>query len=258
MLTIRTCKIFSKALGEYLRQADYYAEGMKVEGTCCGRLCAAVGLTEGIAISDEAFGRIASNHHAGTGEQLTERMKEGRRAGYDAVFNAPKSVSIQAFLGGDERLILAHERAVNEALQELETSACHQDGQGMNKRYVTSGKIAAAVFRHGESRALDPQMAAEPNTTTGASHRLRFARSSATDIAGEGPSMRTCIGSVVIAPPRGVRPAGPPGPSPAHGTARWARGRPTGPTRRARPSSCGTGSRSWRTTLRCRRARTAA
>ncbi|MBP6506421.1 MAG: relaxase domain-containing protein [Opitutaceae bacterium] len=158
MLTIRTCKIFSKALGEYLRQADYYAEGMKVEGTCCGRLCAAVGLTEGIAISDEAFGRIASNHHAGTGEQLTERMKEGRRAGYDAVFNAPKSVSIQAFLGGDERLILAHERAVNEALQELETSACHQDGQGMNKRYVTSGKIAAAVFRHGESRALDPHL----------------------------------------------------------------------------------------------------
>ena len=29
MLTIRTCKVFSKALGEYLRQADYYAEGMK-------------------------------------------------------------------------------------------------------------------------------------------------------------------------------------------------------------------------------------
>ena len=31
MLTIRTCKVFSKALGEYLRQADYYSEGMKVE-----------------------------------------------------------------------------------------------------------------------------------------------------------------------------------------------------------------------------------
>jgi conjugative relaxase-like TrwC/TraI family protein len=158
MLTIRTCKVFSKALGEYLRQADYYAEGMKVEGECYGRLCQAVGLGETKCIADEAFARVASNHHALTGEQLTERMKDGRRAGYDAVFNAPKSVSIQAFLGGDERLIRAHEKAVQEALQELEASACHQDGQGINKRHVTSGKIAAAVFRHGESRALDPHL----------------------------------------------------------------------------------------------------
>jgi conjugative relaxase-like TrwC/TraI family protein len=158
MLTIRTCKVFSKALGEYLRQADYYSEGMKVEGQCFGQLCPRVGLTESAVISDEAFQRVASNHHAATGEQLTERMKDGRRAGYDAVFNAPKSVSIQAFVGGDERLVSAHERAVQTALQELEASACHQDGQGMNKRYVASGKIAAAVFRHGESRALDPHL----------------------------------------------------------------------------------------------------
>jgi hypothetical protein len=33
MLTIRMVKGFGKALGEYLRQADYYAQGMKVEGT---------------------------------------------------------------------------------------------------------------------------------------------------------------------------------------------------------------------------------
>lgn len=96
MLTIRTCKIFSHALGEYLRQADYYSQGMKVEGQCFGRLCKRVGLTESAVISDEAFERVASNHHAGTGEQLTERMAAGRRAGYDATFNAPKSVSIQA------------------------------------------------------------------------------------------------------------------------------------------------------------------
>lgn len=158
MLTIRTCKVFSKALGEYLRQADYYSQGMKVEGQCFGRLCKRVGLTESAVISDEAFERVASNHHAGTGEQLTERMAAGRRAGYDATFNAPKSISIQAFVGGDERLVAAHEAAVTEALRELETHACHQDGRGINKRYVTSPEIAAAVFRHGESRALDPHL----------------------------------------------------------------------------------------------------
>lgn len=158
MLTIRVCKAFSKALGEYLRQADYYAEGMKVEGACYGRLCQAVGLAPGKPITDEAFARVASNHHGVTGEQLTERMKDGRRAGYDAVFNAPKSVSIQAFVGGDERLLIAHEKAVNEALRELERFACHQEGQGIDKRHVASGAIAAAVFRHGESRALDPHL----------------------------------------------------------------------------------------------------
>jgi conjugative relaxase-like TrwC/TraI family protein len=158
MLTIQKCKVFSHALGEYLRQADYYSQGMKVEGQCFGRLCDAVGLIEGAAISDEAFDRVASNHHAATGEQLTERMAAGRRAGYDATFNAPKSVSIQAFIGGDDRLVAAHEAAVTEALRELETFAAHQQGRRINKHYVTSGQIAAAVFRHGESRALDPHL----------------------------------------------------------------------------------------------------
>src|SRR5688500_4917195 len=112
---------------------------MKVEGRCVGQLCAAVGLTEGALIADEAFERVASNHHALTGEQLTERMKQTRRAGYDATFNAPKSVSIQAFVGGDDRLIAAHEHAVTTALTELESFACQQDGQGINKRYVITG-----------------------------------------------------------------------------------------------------------------------
>ena len=34
MLTIRACKVFSHALGEYLRQADYYSQGMRVDGEC--------------------------------------------------------------------------------------------------------------------------------------------------------------------------------------------------------------------------------
>ena len=58
MLTIQPCKVFSHALGEYLRQADYYSEGMKVEGRCFGQLCGAVGLTEHAVISDEAFERV--------------------------------------------------------------------------------------------------------------------------------------------------------------------------------------------------------
>lgn len=182
MLTIRMVKGFGKALGEYLRQADYYAQGMKVEGHCQGRLCAAVGLTEGAAITDAAFERVAANRHALTDEQLTERMAAGRRAGYDAVFNAPKSVSIQAFVGGDDRLVAAHEIAVREALHELESFARHQTGRGLNKRHVASGGIAAAVFRHGESRALDPHLHSHAfifNVTASEAGRLMALESSA-------------------------------------------------------------------------------
>lgn len=182
MLTIRMVKGFGKALGEYLRQADYYAQGMKVEGHCQGRLCAAVGLTEGAAITDAAFERVAANRHALTDEQLTERMAAGRRAGYDAVLNAPKSVSIQAFVGGDDRLVVAHETAVREVLHELESFARHQTGRGLNKRHVASGGIVAAVFRHGESRALDPHLHSHAfifNVTASEAGRLMALESSA-------------------------------------------------------------------------------
>jgi conjugative relaxase-like TrwC/TraI family protein len=39
---------------------------------------------------------------------------------YDFTISAPKSVSVMATLGGDKRLIDAHEKAVDEALHELE------------------------------------------------------------------------------------------------------------------------------------------
>jgi len=158
MLTIKPIKDYGHALGEYLRQADYYSEGLHVDGMCFGKLCEKVGLSEGEPITDKAFSALAQNHHAKTEEQLTERMAAQRRAGYDAVLSAPKSVSIQAFIGGDERLLAAHDWAVRATLLELERHACRQAGQGINKQYVKSGSLAIASFRHGESRALDPQL----------------------------------------------------------------------------------------------------
>ncbi|MCS6244182.1 MAG: relaxase domain-containing protein [Opitutus sp.] len=158
MLTIRTCKDHGHALGQYLRQADYYSEDLKIEGMCYGNLCAKVGLTAGTSISDDAFTALSQNAHAVTGEQLSQRMAAERRAGCDAVFSAPKSVSIQAFIGEDSRLIEAHDAAVLATLTEVERHAARQTGQAINKRHVPTGSIAAAVFRHGESRALDPQL----------------------------------------------------------------------------------------------------
>lgn len=158
MLTIFTCHDYGHALGEYLRQADYYSQDLRVEGVCFGRACEDVGLKAGGLITDKEFEALAQNHHPRTGSQLTARMAAERRAGYDCVFSAPKSVSILAFIAGDERLVLAHDRAVDSASAELERFACQQCGQGLNKQYLRTAKIAGARFRHGENRELDPQL----------------------------------------------------------------------------------------------------
>jgi conjugative relaxase-like TrwC/TraI family protein len=42
------------------------------------------------------------------------------RAGWDATFSAPKSVSITALVGGDTRVRDAHRESVRVALKELE------------------------------------------------------------------------------------------------------------------------------------------
>jgi conjugative relaxase-like TrwC/TraI family protein len=175
MLTIRACKDEGHALGEYLRQADYYSQRLQVEGICFGQLCGDLGLEAGQTICDKHFENVARNRHAETGEQLTDRMSAARRAGYDATFSAPKSVSVQALIGGDARLIGAHDKAVRIALAEMETAACCQIGQGVNKRFQQTGTIAGAMFRHCESRALDPQLHTHPfvfNVTRGPDGRL--------------------------------------------------------------------------------------
>ena len=175
MLTICTCHDYGHALGQYLRQADYYSQGLRVEGICFGEACKEAGLEVGGVITDQEFEALAQNHHPRTGEQLTARMAAQRRAGFDCVFSSPKSVSIQAFIGGDERLVLAHDKAVEIATLELERYACQQVGQGISKRYLRTCNIAGARFRHGENRELDPQLHTHEfafNFTRGADGRL--------------------------------------------------------------------------------------
>ena len=71
---------------------------------------------------------------------------EDRRAGWDATFNAPKSVSIQGLVGDDHRLIEAHGKAVSRALEELEQYALSRRRGG--SEWVVTGNIVAARFDH--------------------------------------------------------------------------------------------------------------
>src|SRR5215469_16513695 len=145
---------------------DYYTEGRTVAGEWFGCAAAALGLTGTAARAD--FTAILRGVDPRTGVELVAKAhgREQRRAGWDATFSAPKSVSIQALVGGDPRLIAAHRRAVTAALGEVETYAQARRRHG--QEWVTTGNFAAVRFDHLAARpsrtgnekgyAPDPQL----------------------------------------------------------------------------------------------------
>jgi len=86
------------------------------------------------AVGNDHFARLSEGQHPFTEEQLVRHQvsrtydgKGGRevtsvehRAGWDATFSAPKSVSLTALVGGDERVREAHRESVRVALGEIE------------------------------------------------------------------------------------------------------------------------------------------
>ena len=100
----------------------------------------------------------------GSGTELGRRGKDGEihhRPGRDLTFSAPKSVSIAALVGGDRRIVEAHDRAVAATLAWVEKNAAEtrmKDPDSGSMARVGGQKIVAAAFRHDTSRNLDPQL----------------------------------------------------------------------------------------------------
>ena len=100
----------------------------------------------------------------GSGTELGRRGKDGEilhRPGRDLTFSAPKSVSIAALVGGDDRIVEAHDRAVKATLDWVEKKVAETRMKDpATGQMVRAGgqKIVAATFRHDTSRNLDPQL----------------------------------------------------------------------------------------------------
>ena len=100
----------------------------------------------------------------GSGAELGKRDKDGEithRPGRDLTLSAPKSVSIAALVGGDERIVGVHDRAVKATLAWVEKNAVETRVQDPETgRMVRAGnqKTVVATFRHDTSRNLDPQL----------------------------------------------------------------------------------------------------
>ena len=84
------------------------------------------------------------------------------RAGWDATFSAPKSVSLTALVGGDDRVREAHRASVAVALDEMEHYV--QARIGGNHPAETTAQWVAARFEHDSARPVDGYAAPQLHT----------------------------------------------------------------------------------------------
>jgi hypothetical protein len=137
------------------KSQNYYGQGDEVKGEWQGKLTALLGLTGNVAPLE--FSRLAEGVHPQTEEPMVRhrvamdyKKPDGtttkaveHRAGWDATFSAPKSVSLTA-------------------LDELERYT--QARIGGNNSAETTGKFIAAKFEHDTARPVDGYAAPQLHT----------------------------------------------------------------------------------------------
>ena len=155
-------------------QANYWSRDQQGFSEWQGKLAGQWGLSG--TVGDEHFARLSEGQHPETQAQLVRhqvsRTYEGKggnevtsvehRAGWDATFSAPKSVSLTALVGGDERVREAHRESVRVALGEIEHYT--QARIGNVHAPETTGKFAAASFEHDTARPVDGYAAPQLHT----------------------------------------------------------------------------------------------
>ena len=166
MLRVRT--IYARSA---LAAVEYYTRYLtEAPGEIPGkwRGAQAIGLGLGGDVGADDLLAILEGHDPETGTPLGRALRDRELAdgtvvkavaGFDATFSTPKSLSVLWALTRDERLLDAHDVAVNAALAHLEhfgstTRVRSADG----RLHPDSQGLTVAAFRQTTSRADDPQI----------------------------------------------------------------------------------------------------
>ena len=153
---------------------NYWSRDQQGHSEWQGQLAKEWGLSG--AVGDEHFARLTEGQHPFTEQQMVQHQvsrtyegKDGKevtsmehRAGWDATFSAPKSVSLTALVGCDERVRLAHRESVRVALSELE----HYTQARIGNVHLpeTTGRFAVATFEHDTARPVEGYAAPQLHT----------------------------------------------------------------------------------------------
>ena len=145
-----------EAAGSYYRQhystvGEYYApDETPTIGQALGKGAAALGLQGDITAAQ--FEALLRGLDPVSGGVLRAAPTHGseQRAGWDVTLSPPKSVSIQALVAGDTRLIEADRQAARRALEQAE--ACALGRRHGGKQWVQTRNIVAVMFEHYDAR----------------------------------------------------------------------------------------------------------
>ncbi|WP_099239280.1 MobF family relaxase [Synechococcus sp. BDU 130192] len=154
MLTIAT--MTPAKAGSYYKE-NYYAEAEQVEfSEWWGKGAGSLGLL-GQIHAPKVFRHVLQGLTPDGQQQLRAAPPKGKeaRAGTDLTFSAPKSISIAALVGRDQRLVAAHDKVVNRILSLVETRYAETR---INKQITPVDNLCVAKFLHDTNRELEPNL----------------------------------------------------------------------------------------------------
>jgi len=157
-------------------EENYYTQKKQIEGEWRGQLATKWGLTG--PVSSEHFTRLSEGQHPLSAEPLIQHRIQtansvAHRAGWDATFSAPKSVSLTALIGSNQAATAGQRTLADEVAQAHREAArigtdylerfveAHLGG---NKGTVRTGEWVAALFDHDCSRPVNGYAAPQLHT----------------------------------------------------------------------------------------------
>lgn len=162
------------AAGYYTKDNYYTAADASETSQWEGQGAAEAGLSGNVGIDDFKSileGRLPDGSAIPTGRNGVHT------AGMDMTFSAPKSVSLLAYIGGDQRLLAANLSAVKSTLAYAEKNFAETRETKKGKvDVVKTGNLVVGLFQHDTSRNLDPQAhvhAVIANATRGSDGKWR-------------------------------------------------------------------------------------
>ncbi|PHV12024.1 MobF family relaxase [Chitinimonas sp. BJB300] len=145
----------TKAAHYYSGEDDYYsAEGV---GQWYGKGAADLGLSGEVI---QATAQRLLEGELPNGQSIPKKLGGAveHRPGLDFTLSAPKSVSMQALIGGDTAILEAHRQAVCEVADYLETLVVARTKQSGKILREKTNNMVMAIYDHQLSREKDPQL----------------------------------------------------------------------------------------------------
>src|SRR5215471_6734829 len=157
MMTLKHGSLNAAQAEDYFKNVysidDYYGEKQRVVGQWIGKGAADLNLAGDVIHED--FSVLLQGIDPHTGAVLVQKASgyDQHAAGWDAVFNAPKSFSEQTLIGEDHRLFPIHDIAVKCAVDAIEQYAMARMHGG--REYVNTANIVGAAFTHMAARPVE-------------------------------------------------------------------------------------------------------